>query len=42
MLFLNIIYYTAIIVVVVTAVAGYALFRIDKNAGDKEEIDIRP
>lgn len=35
---LSIIYMTAIIVVGVTAIAGVAIFMIDKNAGDKDDM----
>jgi len=39
MMILSIIYMTAIIVIGVTAIAGVALYKIDKNAGEKEETD---
>jgi hypothetical protein len=37
MMILSIIYMAAIIVIGVTVIAGIALFKIDKNAGESDE-----
>lgn len=37
MMILSMIYMSALIVIGVTAIAGAAIFRIDKNAGEKDD-----
>jgi len=39
MMILSIIYMSALIVILITAVAGAAIYRIDKNAERKEKPD---